>query len=475
MKCIIPGLNVKVLARAIQSLAKIGDELYVEPQKDGIAFRSVNSARSAYATFTFSKAFCSYYKRETSTDNEEIVKCKISMKSCAPIIRSPANLDKQVETCLIHLERDGTKLIFELRCRHNVVKTHYMPILECETLQAVYPVDDVPNKLLLEAKILADAVHNFQLTQEEISLSVTSGKALLKSYNDEVIDRSKVINTELCLEPRDFEYFKVGTETTITFCLKEFKSLVVFAESVSVPVAINFKESGQPVVFMISNKPTFEAHFVLATLSTDSDSQSQTSQKSKSSVKEDKKQDNAAPKAKTTQPSSNQNSTQEALLKQSAVVDPVVAPIENGRPARDEALGAEEIFEMFCDDTEPAEGCSQVYTANNQRSKDVPSSSKTAMKRDIANRDCEMDVDVNMDVLDNRESCDTFYSRNSCTYQTSRLPTRLSDCEDDMVPSSPPSKKARYVFKKCFEATFNPQNIPGHDIVLADDSAGESD
>lgn len=49
--------------------------------------------------------------------------------------------------------------------------------------------------------------------------------------------------------------------------------------------------------------------------------------------------------------------------------------------------------------------------------------------------------------------------------------------EEDAVPGTPPpplSKKARFVFKRCFEATFNSQMIPGYDEVLAEDSDDES-
>ena len=46
------------------------------------------------------------------------------------------------------------------------------------------------------------------------------------------------------------------------------------------------------------------------------------------------------------------------------------------------------------------------------------------------------------------------------------------------MPGTPPpplSKKARYIFKRCFEVTFNSQMIPGYDEVLAEDSDDESD
>lgn len=48
--------------------------------------------------------------------------------------------------------------------------------------------------------------------------------------------------------------------------------------------------------------------------------------------------------------------------------------------------------------------------------------------------------------------------------------------DEDTVPNSPPppvSKKARLVFRKCFQATFDPRMLPGHDKILAKDSDSE--
>lgn len=50
------------------------------------------------------------------------------------------------------------------------------------------------------------------------------------------------------------------------------------------------------------------------------------------------------------------------------------------------------------------------------------------------------------------------------------------NCNDleESVPQSPPqrqvTKRARLVFQKCFQNTFDPRMLPGHDTILAEDS-----
>lgn len=51
------------------------------------------------------------------------------------VFKSPHTLDKQVETCHISLEVDGCNLIFTLKYKNGVNKSHLLPILESEKLQ----------------------------------------------------------------------------------------------------------------------------------------------------------------------------------------------------------------------------------------------------------------------------------------------------------------------------------------------------
>jgi hypothetical protein len=47
----------------------------------------------------------------------------------------PAN---NVETCQLQLEANGGQLIFQLRCRHSIRKTYYVPVIESETVQVIF-------------------------------------------------------------------------------------------------------------------------------------------------------------------------------------------------------------------------------------------------------------------------------------------------------------------------------------------------
>lgn len=44
-------------------------------------------------------------------------------------------IDKQVETCHIRLEPNASEILFILKYKNSIIKTHLLPILDCEILQ----------------------------------------------------------------------------------------------------------------------------------------------------------------------------------------------------------------------------------------------------------------------------------------------------------------------------------------------------
>ncbi|XP_050353066.1 cell cycle checkpoint control protein RAD9A isoform X2 [Nymphalis io] len=264
MKCHIPGPNVK--GRTIHALARFGDELYLESLSDCILLRTLNAAESAYAMVKFNKNFFSYFNYNFySTEENEGLKCKISMKSALNTFKSPTHMDKQVENLEIKLDPVSCKLIFQLKCKHGIVKTHYVSILDSKAMQAIYTKDLVPNRITSSQRMLTEALSNFQNSDDQITLEVSSQSLLMRNYIDANMDLCKIIRTQINIKPSEFDSYMIGTETIITFTLKEFRALLAFAEALSLPLQLHFEVTGKPAVFIVHNGSTFEAHFVLAT------------------------------------------------------------------------------------------------------------------------------------------------------------------------------------------------------------------
>ncbi|KAM4585880.1 cell cycle checkpoint control protein RAD9A [Fundulus diaphanus] len=264
MQCVVTGGNVKVLGKAVHSLSRIGDELYVEPQEDGLALRSVNSSRSAYASFLFAPLFFSRYSIPRGLN----FRCKLAIKSVQTVFRSLATLEKTVEKCHIGLDEQKDRLTFTLHCKHGLLKTHNLSYQDSESLEAVFDKDSCANVFRAQPRVLVDTVVHFPTSLEEVTVTLSDERMWVRNHVEDEAERSKAVLTELCLAADEFDHFDIKLHNSITFCLKEFRGLLLFAESTGLPVTMYLDEPGSPVVLSVTDS-VLEGNFVLATLSDD--------------------------------------------------------------------------------------------------------------------------------------------------------------------------------------------------------------
>lgn len=256
---------MKVLAKAIHSLSRIGEELYLEPVEDGLALRSVNSSRSAFACFLLSPLFFQRYQ----TSSDQSFRCKMPIKSVQSVFKSLSSLERSVEKCRIQLNNEKSRLTITLHCKHGLLKTHNLSFQDCESLQAVFDKESCTNVLQAQPRLMVDTVLHFPPSLEEVNLSVSNDRVWLKNHVEDDADSSRAMMTELCLSSEEFDNFTVNNHTSVTFCLKELRGLLVFAESSGLPISMYFGEPGSPIILSVTDS-VLEANFVLATLSEDS-------------------------------------------------------------------------------------------------------------------------------------------------------------------------------------------------------------
>ncbi|XP_008271966.2 cell cycle checkpoint control protein RAD9A isoform X6 [Oryctolagus cuniculus] len=234
--------------------------------EEGLSLRTVNSSRSAYACFLFAPLFFQQY--QAATPGQDPLHCKILMKSFLSVFRSLAMLEKTVETCCISLSGRSSRLVVQLHCRYGVRKTHNLAFQDCESLQAVFDPASCPYKLCAPARVLGEAVLPFPLALAEVTLGVGAGRrVILRSYQEDEADSSlKAMVTEMSLGEDDFQQLRVREGVAVTFCLKEFRGLLSFAESANLSLSVHFDTPGRPAIFTVEDS-TLDGHFVLATLS----------------------------------------------------------------------------------------------------------------------------------------------------------------------------------------------------------------
>ncbi|XP_062943801.1 cell cycle checkpoint control protein RAD9B [Cynocephalus volans] len=260
-----------LFGKAIQALSRISDELWLDPSGKGLALRSVNSCRSAYGCVLFSPVFFQHYQWSTSVkmnDNDttlNFLNCKLGMKSILPIFRCLNSLERNVEKCKIFTTSDKCKIVIQFFCRHGIKRTHNVFFQESQPLQVIFEKNMCANTLVIQPRLLAEAIAHFTSSQEEVTLAVTPLNFCLKSSNEESMDLTNSVHSEMCFGTDEFEFFQIGVDTEITFCFKELKGMLSFSEATHTPISIYFDFPGKPMALSIDDM-LLEANFILATL-----------------------------------------------------------------------------------------------------------------------------------------------------------------------------------------------------------------
>jgi len=389
MKFVVPGCNVKLLGKAIHCLAKIGDEVYFEPSKDSLALRTVNSSRSAYATYNFGSSFFSSIETDNekgASTNMEEERCKVMVRSLLLPFRSLSVLEKTVDSCTLQTGKEDDKMLVSLYCRHSVTKQFNLGLMECEALRVVYDKEKCSNNWIIQARVMQESNVHFLTTQEEVTMYVGMDSFRMKNFNDDY-DEKKHVHSEFNMIPADFDHFSISEETSITFCLKELRSLLMFADYLQLAIHASFSQGGQPMVLTVSQGQFINCTYVLATLAEDGGVESER----------------------------------------------VAPPLTN--------------LTTNTDTNTSHQGYGRLHSTQ----RDTP-----------ANTTCPT-LSPNLSTIPKEVPP----SLHPTFDNTLKLPP------PDFLEGSPPSKRKNFLFRRCFDATFNPKAVEGSEKVLAPDSDEE--
>ncbi|XP_067951998.1 cell cycle checkpoint control protein RAD9A-like [Watersipora subatra] len=272
MKCVIPSVNLKIFGKAIQSLTKIGDEISIEPTLDGLHLKSVNSTRSCMAFFDFKPRFFQQYDDGSPRPVEQnfAPRFRLPSKSCLNIFKSLNSMDKLVESCQICLNDTQSRVVFSLHCKHGLAKNYNLTYMEADPLNCSLSKGACSNTVKAESKLYTEILASFPNSLEEMTMMVKSGSMTLRNYVDgELADPLKNFSTTMTLDRQEFESYDIETETSISFCLKEVRAALSFAEYNDYSTSLHFDEAGMPMFVSIDADPSLEMTFIVSTISED--------------------------------------------------------------------------------------------------------------------------------------------------------------------------------------------------------------
>ncbi|TPX44527.1 hypothetical protein SeMB42_g01748 [Synchytrium endobioticum] len=318
MECVLTSAALKPFSKFLTCLSRIGDDLQIEAAEKRVQLWTVNSSRSAYCLFTLADGFfvkLAIHNPPThrlhangvngvngngpTGTSPRTVSCKLLLKPFMNIFKGRHNLET-VQKCKITLHHpdstqqqlhhhqvspDNDRLIVQLLCKHGVIKTHKLNYqLAPDSQKALYTKEACRHKLVVPSKMLGDLLTHFGTNLEEVTLKADGAMLQLKSFTEDAMpaggnalnhrtdDAPRRLQTELNIDPDDFDTYEIQNEAEVTFGLKELKAIISFAEGADEALSAHFDQKGSPIIFSASATNFFEADLVLATMSGDDNS-----------------------------------------------------------------------------------------------------------------------------------------------------------------------------------------------------------
>ena len=213
----ISRVALRPLASLLSFVSKVGKELILEIERDRLALRTLNDAKSAFAHITFensggeNESFEEY--SVSIPEGEDEAAFRVSVKPICSIMKSL----KKVQSLVMYTEllaNGHDKLVFEMVNDTGIRRTHKFDYQDAEIVNAHFD-EEVSSRLVVEPKILSNLLDHLHQTSGEIEVEVSESKFKVKSFHQEPGpgDRScavlqRVMTTEMCLETSEFEQYE---------------------------------------------------------------------------------------------------------------------------------------------------------------------------------------------------------------------------------------------------------------------------
>lgn len=147
--------------------------------------------------------------------------------------------------CKIELQTKATKIIFKFRYKQNINSTQSIWLTDGESLQILYNNPDNPNIITSPASLYTQALTNFQMSDDEVSLEVAPDKVIMRNYVEHENSKTNYVHSQLSMSWSEFDLYKIGTNTTVAFSLKSFRAAINFAEYFNKDITLSFQTSGK--------------------------------------------------------------------------------------------------------------------------------------------------------------------------------------------------------------------------------------
>lgn len=179
---------------------------------------------------------------------------------------------------------DCSECIHELTYSEGVTKTYRLTYESVEVSHALFDKHNAPNGWKISSRLLREYIEFFGAKTEQLDLLVKDEKAIFTSFTEKIMDGKgkkspalldillmhlteilkQPLETAISLHIQDFDDFHAEEDVHIVINVKDFKAIVVHAETLKAPMSAQFSRPGRPLLFRYTDRG-LTCEFILMT------------------------------------------------------------------------------------------------------------------------------------------------------------------------------------------------------------------
>ncbi|KAF2644848.1 hypothetical protein P280DRAFT_495991 [Massarina eburnea CBS 473.64] len=245
-------------------LGKFSDTVAIEARRDRFTFTALNSSKSAYAALTLdAKQFFTRYECVPSHGGSDgRFTCSMYTKALLSVFKSrlhdPLGRDGAIDRCEVSVQdrADETqcRFIIKMVCNQGVVKTYKLTYEAVDVMHALFDRNVAKNRWSMQAGAMKEYIEYFGTKTEMLDIFAgEDGRAVFKSYTEKVSNGKEVLKhplvTAVAVNTSDFEEFDVQPGLHIIISVKDFKAIVVHADTMKTSIKAYYSHPTRPLQF----------------------------------------------------------------------------------------------------------------------------------------------------------------------------------------------------------------------------------
>lgn len=134
-----------------------------------------------------------------------------------------------------------------------MTKTYRLNYESAEVMHALFDKASASQGWRISSRIMREYIEYFGPKTEQLDICAQQGKVIFTSFTEKIQDGKEVLKqpleTVITLHTEDFDDFHMQQDMHITISVKDFKAIVMHAETLRTPISAHFSYPTRPLQF----------------------------------------------------------------------------------------------------------------------------------------------------------------------------------------------------------------------------------